>query len=95
MPAELTTAALRRARTIDPAIRDFIEIAENQWDFTDPTRIPGFEPLEATDEIGRGIALSVLLIAAYSRPFMGENSVKPPQASHGERGPFWEPTVRS
>jgi len=24
-----------------------------------------------------GIALSVLLIAAYSRPFMGENSVKP------------------
>ena len=24
-----------------------------------------------------GIALSVLLIAAYSRPFMGENSVGP------------------
>jgi hypothetical protein len=26
---------------------------------------------------GTGIALSVLLISAYSRPFMGENSVGP------------------
>jgi hypothetical protein len=56
VPAELTIAALRRAWTIDPAIRDFIEIAENQWDFTDLTRIPGFGPLEATDDIGRIVA---------------------------------------
>ena len=45
VPAELTKAALRRAWTTDPAIRDFIEVAENQWDFTDPTSIPGFGPL--------------------------------------------------
>ena len=45
VPAELTKAALRRAWTTDPAIRDFIGIAENQWDFTDPTSIPGFGPL--------------------------------------------------
>ena len=51
VPAELTKAALRRAWTSDPAIRDFIGIAENQWDFTDPGAIPGFGPLEARDDV--------------------------------------------
>jgi hypothetical protein len=51
VPAELTRAALRRAWTSDPAIRDFIGIAENQWDFNDPTAIPGFGPLQGTDDI--------------------------------------------
>jgi hypothetical protein len=45
VPAELTQAALRRAWTTDPAIRGFIGIAENQWDFNDPSAIPGFGPL--------------------------------------------------
>src|SRR5262245_8239654 len=52
VPLELAKAALRRAWTSDPAIRDFIGIAENQWDFTDPGAIPGFGPLEASDDIG-------------------------------------------
>jgi hypothetical protein len=51
VPAELTRAALRRAWTSDPMIRDFIGIAENQWDFNDPGAIPGFGPLQATDDI--------------------------------------------
>src|SRR5262249_12764359 len=50
VPAALTRAALRQAWVSDPAIRDFIEIAENQWDFTRPETIPGFGPLGATDE---------------------------------------------
>jgi Protein of unknown function (DUF3306) len=45
VPAELTRAALRRAWTSDPAIRDFIGVAENQWDFNDPNGVPGFGPL--------------------------------------------------
>jgi len=45
----LTRAALRRAWESDPAIRDFIGIAENQWDFNDPDAIPGFGPLHASD----------------------------------------------
>jgi Protein of unknown function (DUF3306) len=53
VPAELTRAALRRAWVTDPAIRDFIGIAENQWDFTDPTAIPGFGPLTAADDVPR------------------------------------------
>lgn len=51
VPADLTRAALRRAWASDPAIRDFIGIAENQWDFTDPTAIPGFGPLRETDDV--------------------------------------------
>jgi hypothetical protein len=51
VPAELMRAALRRAWISDPAIRDFIGIAENQWDFTDPTAIPGFGPLRETDDM--------------------------------------------
>src|SRR5580692_5629995 len=49
VPAELTRAALRRAWASDPDIRDFIGIAENQWDFNDPDGIPGFGPLPAID----------------------------------------------
>ena len=49
VPAELTRAALRSAWAADPAIRDFIGIAESQWDFNDPAAIPGFGPLGAAD----------------------------------------------
>lgn len=49
VPGDLTRAALRRAWTSDPAIRDFIGIAENQWDFNDPDAIPGFGPLASSD----------------------------------------------
>jgi hypothetical protein len=51
VPAALTRAALRQAWVSDPAIRDFIEIAENQWDFTHPETIPGFGTLGAADEV--------------------------------------------
>lgn len=56
VPSELTTAALRRVWVADPAIRNFIGIAENQWDFTDPTAMPGFGPLEATDDVRELVA---------------------------------------
>jgi hypothetical protein len=56
VPRDLTRAALRRAWTADPAIRDFIGLAENQWDFTDPTAMPGFGPLEASDDIRQLVA---------------------------------------
>ena len=52
VPIELTRAALRRAWVTDPAIRDFVGIAENQWDFNDPTAIPGFGPLRSEDAPG-------------------------------------------
>jgi hypothetical protein len=51
VPAALTRAALRRAWASDPAIRDFIGIAENQWDFNDPNSMPGFGPMLETDNV--------------------------------------------
>jgi len=51
VPVELTRAALRRAWASDPAIRDFIGIAENQWDFNDPHAMPGFGPLQESDNL--------------------------------------------
>jgi hypothetical protein len=42
IPAQLTRAALRRAWTADPAIRDFVGLAENAWDFNAPESITGF-----------------------------------------------------
>ena len=56
MPVELTRAALRRAWVSDPAIRDFIGLAENQWDFTKPDGVPGFGSLELTAELRRMVA---------------------------------------
>jgi len=56
VPLELSRAALRRAWVSDPAIRDFIEVAENQWDFATGSDIPGFGPLEASDDVRRMVA---------------------------------------
>jgi hypothetical protein len=56
VPAELARAALRRAWSADPAVRDFVGIAENQWDFTVPNEILGFGPLESGEEITRLVA---------------------------------------
>ena len=53
IPRELSRAALRRAWTADPAIRDFVGLAENAWDFNDPNAMPGFGPLDCSEaELG-------------------------------------------
>jgi hypothetical protein len=59
VPAELTRAALRRAWAADPKIRDFVGLADYDWDFNTPGAIPGFGPLEMTDELRRQVAQMV------------------------------------
>jgi len=76
-PEELTRAALRRAWATDPAIRDFIGIAENQWDFNDPTAIPGFGPLRAGDEAA---VLAVLARAGDRFAEIAQASISAPPA---------------
>ena len=49
VPPDLARAALRRAWSSDPAIRDFIGPVENGWDFNHPNGIPGFGPIDAGD----------------------------------------------
>jgi hypothetical protein len=43
VPAELTRAALRRAWASDPAIRDYIGLSENSWNFNEPGAMYGFD----------------------------------------------------
>lgn len=52
VPADLTRAALRRAWSADPAIRDFVGLSENSWDFNASGAVPGFGPID-TEEVGR------------------------------------------
>ena len=53
--ADLTRAALRRAWATDPAIRDFVGLCENGWDFTAVDGVPGFGAL-SSDEVKRLVA---------------------------------------
>ena len=50
IPQELSRAALRRAWSADPAIRDFVGLAENAWDFNDANAMAGFGPLDYSAE---------------------------------------------
>jgi hypothetical protein len=69
VPPELTRAALRRAWVADPAIRDFVGLAEYAWDFTAPGAMEGFGPLEMTDELRRQM---MQMIAGGPDPEAGE-----------------------
>jgi hypothetical protein len=53
VPEDVRRAALRRAWAADPAVRDFIGIADNQWDFTAADGVPGFGPLAWTPDVER------------------------------------------
>jgi hypothetical protein len=96
VPAELTRAALRRAWASDPAIRDFIGIAENQWDFNDPEAMPGFGPLP------EGYDVSGLLSQALGGPDrfaeiipqVSASIQQPPQTVPDRRPPDPHPEVR-
>lgn len=66
VPADLTRAALRRAWSSDPAIRDFVGLVENGWDFNDPQAMGGFGP------IGAGEAARLLAQAMGELPEFAE-----------------------
>jgi hypothetical protein len=51
VPTELTRAALRRVWTSDPKIRDFVGLADYDWDFNQPGSMAGFGPLEGADAL--------------------------------------------
>jgi uncharacterized protein DUF3306 len=56
VPAALRHAALRRAWTADPAIRDFMGPTENYWDAAGPDGIPGFGALDPGLDVKRMVA---------------------------------------
>jgi hypothetical protein len=56
VPPELARAALRRAWAADPRIRDFVGLADYAWDYHAPGSMPGFGPLEMTEELRQAVA---------------------------------------
>jgi hypothetical protein len=53
VPSELTRAALRRAWACDPAIRNFVGLADYDWDFNAADSIAGFGPLRIADDVAK------------------------------------------
>lgn len=58
VPAPLRQAALRRAWTLDPAIRDFIGPADYAWDYNAPDGVPGFA-LQLGGDVTRMLAQAI------------------------------------
>jgi Protein of unknown function (DUF3306) len=94
IPQELSRAALRRAWSADPAIRDFVGLAENAWDFNDPNAMAGFGPLdysaEQVDALVRRIVGDVVEAAErLPNPLAGatEDSARPADAEAGSAQP--------
>jgi hypothetical protein len=89
VPLDLTRAALRRAWSTDPAIRDFIGLAENAWDFNDPNAMPGFGPLDQSPEEVRQMLAQVMgevresVETAISSEVVPVESAKDPRAIAG------------
>jgi hypothetical protein len=73
VPAELARAALRRAWATDPKIRDFVGLADYDWDFNAPGSMAGFGPLEMTEEL-RQIAARIILQSPLAKPDAGSGS---------------------
>jgi hypothetical protein len=56
VPSALRHAALRRAWSADPAIRDFMGPTENYWDAAGPDGVPGFGDLNPNLDVKRMVA---------------------------------------
>jgi hypothetical protein len=70
VPPELARAALRRAWAADPKIRDFVGLADYDWDFNVPGSMAGFGPLEMTQEL-REIAARIIGPPPVAAPAAG------------------------
>jgi hypothetical protein len=51
VPSELARVALRRAWACDPNIRNFVGLADYDWDFNAVDSMAGFGPLRMSDEV--------------------------------------------
>jgi Protein of unknown function (DUF3306) len=71
VPEALQKLALRKMWSLDPAIRDFVEVAENQWDFNMPGGIHGLY-----QDLAEGTDTSVWMAQATQSVF-GDDATKP------------------
>ncbi len=84
VPPELARAALRRAWVADPAIRDFVGLQENDWDFTNPSSMAGFGELPRDFDLRKLVAE----IFGETEPALeGATPTHPPQITQNQQ-PF-------
>lgn len=88
VPEALKRAALRRAWAADPAIRDFIGLSENAWDFTAPDGVPGFGPMLPTDDVARMAAQVTRGMELPKLPIQEADASSKPAASARESDAF-------
>jgi hypothetical protein len=74
VPGDLVRAALRRAWSSDPAIRDFVGLSENSGDFNAPGSMAGFGTIDR-EEVER------LLTRLFGEPDTIAAAVHPPAVS--------------
>lgn len=88
VPSALRHAALRRAWSSDPAIRDFKGLQENDWDFNDPDAIPGFGKLDPDFDVRRMVArvFGENESEGQPQPATVEQPALPSRQSDGEAG---------
>jgi len=90
VPVDIARAALRRAWSADRRIRDFVGLADYDWDYHAVGGAAGFGPLEMTDELRQAVARIVGEIADASTAassgerIAGTESVEESQVSSAE-----------
>jgi uncharacterized protein DUF3306 len=90
VPVDIARAALRRAWSADPRIRDFVGLADYDFDYHTVGGAAGFGPLEMTDELRRAVARIVgeIADADVAAPpgerIVGTESLKESQDSNAE-----------
>jgi uncharacterized protein DUF3306 len=92
VPADVKLAALRRAWATDPKVRDFVGLADYDFDFHTPGAIPGFGPLEMTDELRREV---VRIVSAWQTEpeATGSATAEDPDAVAKPDLPLAQPTA--
>src|SRR5262249_4134009 len=82
VPSALRHAALRRAWSADPAIRDFVGLNENYWDAAGPEGISGFGALDPSVDVKHMVSELFGENASKSpNPDSSDNSVAPSTVS--------------
>lgn len=93
VPPELTRAALRRVWAADPKIRDFVGLADYDWDFNTPGSMTGFGLLEMTEELRQVVARIIGPSPTAER--MGSLDLAPADVTPGENSSDINPGGRT
>ena len=86
LPESWKRAALSRVWTADPAISQFVGLADYAWDWNVPDGVPGFGPLRATDDVAQLLAQAMgqtprRVIAESEEAVAGTSDASQPELS--------------